>query len=197
MSTSIDTLSAQTLKVSHAAHSLNSTKRQEIGIHAIGGYTPISHVADRYGVSRKFVYQQKEKALEGNSKAFDKQTSKMSEKILFYIPVTKKWLMQVLLALIFICRASYQGVMEFFRDIFDMQISKGTVHNIVYEHLEKAKKINLEQDLSNVKEGLHDEIYQAGDPVLVGCCARSTYCYLLKLEETCDANSLGSTSSGS
>lgn len=191
MSTLIDTLSSQKLKVSHAAQSLNSIKRQEIGIQAIGGYTPISHVADQYGVSRKFVYQQKEKALAGIAQAFDKSTSDDGEKILFYIPVTKKWLMQVLLALIFICRASYQGVVEFFRDILDCRISKGTVHNIVYEHLQKAKKINLDQNLSDVKEGLHDEIYQAGNPVLVGCCARSTYCYLLKLVETCDANSWG------
>jgi hypothetical protein len=57
----IDTLSVQTLKVSHVAHSLNSTKRQEIGIHAIGGYTPISHVADRYGISRKFVFNKKKR----------------------------------------------------------------------------------------------------------------------------------------
>jgi hypothetical protein len=191
MSTSIDTLSSQNLKVSHAAHSLNSAKRQEIGIQAIGGYTPISHVADRYGVSRKFVYQQKVKALGGIAHAFDNSASEDTEKVLFYIPVTKKWLMQVLLALIFICRASYQGVMEFFRDILNYEISKGSVHNIVYEHLEKAKKINLQQNLSNVKEGLHDEIYQAENPVLVGCCARSTYCYLLKLVETCDANSWG------
>src|SRR5271154_4965966 len=191
MSTSINTLSSQSLKVSHAAHSLNSIKRQEIGIQAIGGYTPISHVADRYGVSRKFVYQQKEKVLCGISQAFNQPVSKDGEKVLFYIPVTKKWLVQVLLALIFICRASYQGVMEFFRDILDYDISKGTVHNVVYEHLQKAKKINLEQNLSDVKKGLHDEIYQAGHPVLVGCCARSTYCYLLKLVESCDANSWG------
>jgi hypothetical protein len=85
------------------------------------------------------------------------------------------------LALIFICRASYQGVTEFFRDILDSSISKGTIHNIVHQHLEIAKQINQQQDLSNVHEGLHDEIYQAGDPVLVGCCARSTYCYLLSL----------------
>ena len=70
MSTFIHTLSSQNLKVSHAAYALNSTKRQEIGVQAIGGYTPISHVADRYGVSRKFVYQQKEKALDGNSTSF-------------------------------------------------------------------------------------------------------------------------------
>lgn len=186
-----DTLSAQTLKVSHAAHSLNSIKRQEIGIHAIGGYTPISHVADRYGVSRKFVYQQKEKALAGVAQAFSEPTSDDGEKVLFYIPVTKKWLFQVVLALIFICRASYQGVIEFFRDIFNTSISKGTIHNILHQHLGIAKKINQSQDLSNVHEGLHDEIYQAGDPVLVGCCARSTYCYLLSLVESCDANSWG------
>jgi hypothetical protein len=191
MSTSIDTLSSQTLKVSHAAQSLNSFKRQEIGIRAIGGNTPISHVASHYGVSRKFVYQQKEKARNGIAQAFDKSSFDESEKVLFYIPVTKKWLLQVLLALIFICRASYQGVIEFFRDVLDCKISKGRIHNIVYEYLEKAKKINHQQDLSKVKAGLHDEIYQAGDPVLVGCCARSTYCYLLKLEETCDANSWG------
>lgn len=52
-----DILSAQTLKVSYAAQSLNSAKRQEICIQAIGGYTPISHVANRYDVSRKFIYQ--------------------------------------------------------------------------------------------------------------------------------------------
>src|SRR5690349_21834335 len=133
MSASIDILSAQNLKVSHAAHSLNSIKRREIGIQAIGGHAPISHVANCYGVSRKFVYQQKEKALAGITQAFEESVLE-EDKVLFYIPVTKKWLMQVVLALLFICRASYQGVVEFFRDIFDYDISKGSVQNIVYRH---------------------------------------------------------------
>lgn len=190
MSVSIDTLFQQKLKVSHAAHFLTSFQRQRIGIEAIKGRTPIAHVAKDYGVSRKFVYQQKEKALEGVSQAFKNQYSP-NDKVLFYIPVTKQWLCQVVLALIFICRASYQGVSEFFRDILDCRISKGTIHNVVHEHLKMAKEINSQQDLSLVQEGLHDEIYQGNDPVLVGCCARSTYCYLLSLEETCNANSWG------
>ena len=138
----------------------------EIGINAIKGTTPISHVADLFDVSRKFVYQQKEKALEGISQAFDK-SDEDSENVLFHIPVTKKWLEQTLLGLIFICRSSYQGVIEFFRDLFDYDISKGNVHNIVYKYLNVAKEINQQQDLSRVTEGLHDEIYQAGNPVLV------------------------------
>ena len=74
MPISIDTLSQQKLKVSHAAHFLPSSQRQNIGIQAIGGHTPIAHVAARYGVSRKFVYQQKEKALEGISQVFEKKS---------------------------------------------------------------------------------------------------------------------------
>jgi len=190
MSTSIDNSTSINLKVSHAAHLLNSTQRQWIAKQAIGGETPISHIAERYDVSRKFVYEQKIKAEEAIHEAFSDEFSE-PDKILFYIPVTKRWLVQVVLALIFICRASYQGVIEFFRDILDSKISKGGVHNIVYEHLQKAKEVNRKQDLSRVREGLHDEIYQAGDPVLVGCCARSTYCYLLSLEQSCDANSWG------
>lgn len=190
MSTSINTLSSQNLKVSHAAYLLNSTDRQKIGIQAIKGKDPVSHVANSYNVSRKFIYQQKEKAIEGIVKAFE-PSSETDEDVLFNIPVTKSWISQMVLSLIFIGRASYQRVEEFFRDLFDYKIAKSTVHNIVYTYLEKAKTINGQQDLSNVKEGLHDEIYQAGEPVLVGCCARSTYCYLLKNEEICDANSWG------
>ncbi len=58
MSTSIDTSSRLNLKAP-IAHSFDSTKRQDIGIQAIGGNTPISHIAEHYQVSRKFVYDQK------------------------------------------------------------------------------------------------------------------------------------------
>lgn len=190
MSISIDTLSAQTLKVSCAAYSLSSSTRQKIGIQAIGGAIPISHLASQHKVSRKFIYEQRDKAIIGISQAFEKPSTPDNE-VLFYLPVTKQWLAQLVLALLLICRSSYQGVVELFRDLFNYDISKGTVHNIVYRRLEEVKKINHLQDLSKVREGLHDEIYQAGDPVLVGCCARSTYCYLLKLEESCDANAWG------
>ena len=39
--------------------------------------------------------------------------------------------------------------------------------------------------------GLHDEIYQGEQPVLVGVDARSTYCYLLAAAESRDENTWG------
>lgn len=190
MSTFIDTLPSYNFKSPYAAHFLNSAQRQGIAVQAVKGTTPISHVAERYSVSRKFIYQQKEIALSGIEEAFGVSPSEDSP-ALFHLPVTKEWIEQFTLGLVLIGHSSYQGVIEVFRDLFDYDISKGTIHNIVYGALAHAAQINRQQDLSQVKVGAHDEIYQAQDPVLVGCDAHSTYCYLLSLEEHCNANAWG------
>ena len=43
-----------------------------------------------------------------------------------------------------------------------------------------AFNINQAQDLSGIKVGLDDEIFQGSQPVLAGVDASSTYCYLHK-----------------
>lgn len=57
--------------------------------------------------------------------------------------------------------------------------------------LDKARQANREQDLSRINVGALDEIFQTGSPVLVGCDAVSTYCYLLSEEETRDSTTWG------
>jgi hypothetical protein len=51
--------------------------------------------------------------------------------------------------------------------------------------------VNGQQELSGIHIGAHDEIFQAGQPVLVGADVASTYCYLLSLEEHRDADTWG------
>jgi len=182
--------SANNFKGPCTAHSLNLCQRQEIAIKAVGASTPISHIANDYNVSRKFVYEQKDKALNGISTMFEDR-SEDDKGVLFNLPITKTWIKQFILALILIARTPYQGVIEILRDLFDYSCSKGNIHNIVYTALEKSKAINRQQNLSQVEVGAHDEIYQAGNPVLAGCCAHSTYCYLLSLEDSCDATAWG------
>ena len=90
-----------------------------------------------------------------------------------------------------ICRSSYRGVGDLFRDLFDMSISVGTVHNRLQSTAEKATEINQSQDLADIKVALQDEIFQANKPVLVGVDAASTYCYLLKLVAHRDEDTWG------
>ena len=88
-------------------------------------------------------------------------TPKRPEDVLFYLPVTKAWLRQLVLGLVLICHSSYRGGVELLRDLFDYRISLGTVHNIVHSAVSDAGRINQQYDLSRILIGLLDEILQA------------------------------------
>ncbi len=55
----------------------------------------------------------------------------------------------------------------------------------------QASAINRDQDLSGIRVGLHDELFQGATPVLAGVDAASTYCYLLAAEDRRDADTWG------
>jgi hypothetical protein len=163
------------------AHALSPDQRQLLALHALAGSLPISHLADSLDVSRKFVYQQATIAQHALHHAFDPLPN--DHQVLFLLPVTKAWLHQLTLGLVLLCHSPLRGVHELLRDLFDYPLSLGTIHNIVHRAVPAAQRHNQGQDLSSVRIGAHDEIFQAGQPVLVGCDADSTYCYLLSQEE--------------
>ena len=171
------------------AASLSPDVRQDIGIQVLSRSQPISHIAARHQVSRKFVYQQGDKAQRSLDESF--APSQGDDDVLFHLPVTKNWLYQLILGLVLICHSSYRGVVELFRDLFDLPISIGTVHNRLQETAKQSAEINQSRDLSGITVGLHDEIFQSDKPVLVGVDAASTYCYLLKSVDHRDEDTWG------
>ena len=156
------------------AAKLLGAQRMDLAIQAITDSANISRLASENNFSRKFVYQQKNLALEAINNAF--APSAADDEVLFYLPVTKAWLRQVVLALTLICRSSYHGVVEFSRDMVGVSISVGSVHTVHQLATQRAGVINTTQDLSQVRVGLHDEIFHCNDPVLVGVDAHSTCC---------------------
>jgi hypothetical protein len=166
------------------AQALAAAQRQQLAVAALAGTQPISHLAAAHQVSCKFVYQQADKAERALHDAFDPA----DDRVLFHLPVTKAWLHQLTLGLVLICHSPLRGVTELLRDLFDYPLSLSTVFNIVRSVLLQARAHNTSQDLSGVRIGVPDEIFQAGHPVLVGCDADSTYCYLLTQEEHRDAD---------
>ncbi|MEO0647748.1 MAG: hypothetical protein AAFZ17_16585 [Cyanobacteria bacterium J06650_10] len=171
------------------AASLSPDTRQDIGIQVLSRSQSVSHIAATHQVSCKFVYQQGNKAQQALDESF--APSQDDDDVLFHLPVTKHWLFQLILGLVLICHSSYRGVVELFRDLFDVSISVGTVHNRLQETAEKTAEINQAQDLASITVGLQDEINQADRPVLVGVDAASTYCYLLKSVEHRDEDTWG------
>ncbi|MBI4490026.1 MAG: hypothetical protein HY694_13135 [Deltaproteobacteria bacterium] len=172
-----------------AAHTLSPPDRQDLALQVLSRSQPVSQLAREHGVSRKFLYHQADKAHQALEEAFDPPQDEAD--VLFFLPVTRAWLRSFVLALIFICHASFRGVVELFRDLLDTPISIGTVHNIVGQAVVEARRVNAREDLSAIFIGAHDEIFQSNQPVLVGCDAVSTYCYLLAQEEGRDATTWG------
>lgn len=185
-----------------AAAALGPERRKSLAIEVLAGGRPVSGMAGELGVSRKFLHRQAEVAGEALDAAFRSagppgppspagSDGPAEEKPLFHLPVTKAWVRQFALAQVLIGHTSYRGVGELLRDLFDHDLSEGTMHNIVMEAVAAARKVNAAEDLAGVRIAAHDEIFQNGRPVLVGCDADSTYCHLLSPEEHRDADTWG------
>ncbi len=144
------------------AKRLLSQQRQGLAIQVLAGTETVSELARQHELSRKFLDQQVHTAEEALGAAF--APSSKANDVLFYLPVTKAWLRQLVLGLVFICHSSTRGVVELLRDLFDFRISLGTVHNIVHSPVAHARRINEQYDLSSILIGLLDETFQAPIP---------------------------------
>jgi hypothetical protein len=168
---------------------LQPQQRQQLACAALAGRS-VSALAQEYQVSRKFVYQQLHQANDALDQAFTAPATD-ADTVLFSLPVTKDWLRQLVLGLVLICHSSLRGVTELLADLFNYPLSLGSVHNILQQAVPTARSLNGQADLSRIRVGAHDEIFQARQPVLVGADVASTYCYLLSREEHRDADTWG------
>jgi hypothetical protein len=172
------------------AKSFTGEQRRELAVQALSGIQPITILAKDSQVSRKFVYQQVSTARQALDDAFIRPAQAATD-VMFYLPVTKDWLEQLSLAIMLHCHGPLRGVQAVFDDVFDTHLSVGGLHNIFRSAVDKARTVNARQDLSRVRFGTHDEIFQKSRPVLVGADVASTYCYLLSLENHRDAETWG------
>jgi hypothetical protein len=169
------------------AKALGPSQRLTIGLQAVAGTQTITGLADEFDVSRKFVYQQASTAQAALDDAFTASAA-ADDQVLFHLPVTKTWLRQATLGLTLICHSSFRGVVEFYHDLLNVDLSVGTVHNILCDAVDKARPHNLGQNLAKVDIAGLDEIFQNGEPVLVAADIASTYCCLLSREDHRDAD---------
>jgi len=140
---------------------------------------PISRLAAQHQVSRKFLYQQGHKANEALDATFSAATDE--REVLFYLPITKTWLFQLILGLILVCHCSYRGVVELLRDLFDLPISVGTTQRL-QSAADKAAAINLTKTCLQSEWDCRTK-YSRKSTSVGGVDAKSTYCYLLAAAE--------------
>ena len=155
--------------------------RQEIALKSIRKEQPIKSLANEFGCSRTTVYDQQKIALQAVGQAF---TPIDDDKVLFYLPITKKIIYTLVIMLHLTCRSTYRHIIEFLRDFLGFDISIGSVFNIINDAAIKAGNINKSYDLSSVKTSSSDEVFHRNQPIMATVDIPSRYCLQADL---CDA----------
>ena len=157
-------MTAVTTTQLYKAQQLNSIQRQTLALQTLRYNKSIAELSRTNKVSRKFLYQQKHKATEASNDAF----AKNDDNVIFYLPITKIWLMSFILCLLLHCRSSIRGVQKLLSDMFDYSMSVGSIVNHVNTATQIAKSINVKQDLSYIHIAAADELYHQNKPILSG-----------------------------
>src|SRR6266849_5687136 len=104
-----------TPRMMKAAHNKSPIKRIPaatkcaIALQAISHQQTITAIAKEFDCSRTTVHEQKNRAWEAATNAFEDA----DEETLFTISVTKLWIQKIVVALYLICGSSYRGIMHF------------------------------------------------------------------------------------
>ena len=170
------TFSPDALADKSPARALTPQQRKDIAAAALvpGSISPL---ARQTGTSRKFIRQQRDKARAALDEAFEPLPR--DAEVLFYLPVTKAWLCQFVLVLIFTCRASYRRVQDVMNALVDTNISMGSIHNLIVATHTQIAAIHQNEDLRAIRIGAHDEIFHHRRPVLAGVDVQTGDCYEL------------------
>src|SRR5262245_25786362 len=155
-------LSAPSTKPTCAAHAMTAQQRIDLALDSLRQRCCVCHLADEHAVSRKFVYQQRDIALDALRRAFDPPPD--APAVLFHLPVTKDWLRQFVLVAVLVGHSSLRGCQEMLDCLLRLPVSLGWVHSIVKDAIAKAVCLNDAAELSNVEFAALDEIFQAGSP---------------------------------
>lgn len=154
-------------------NSIPKSERIIIGCLATSGES-VSYIAENFRTNRQFVYTQKKKVMKTIEDHFDVESEGTA------VIINERFITRTILSCALECKGSIRNIKQHFHTIFNINVSEGKISRILNEAADKARKFNEGIDLSSIKIGAHDEIFQAGMPVLVGVDPYSTYVYLME-----------------
>ena len=164
---------------------MTPAQKKRAALDALSNRKTITRLADENNTSRKFIRQQGCKAQAALETVFNVNDAS-NDDVIYNLPVTKKWIEQLVLALMLLGHTSYRSIIMLLKDVLDYDISLGSINAIFNDAVEQARTINDGEDLTNIAVTANDELFHKNKPILSGVDTRSLYCYLLASEDKRD-----------
>lgn len=164
----------------HAARNMSNDQKKHLALAAFTQVKTVTQLADENDTSRKFIRQQKCTVVQAIDAAFHPTVT--TDRVLFYLPVSKRWIEQLVLALM-LMNVSYRQISTLLSDVFDYTLSIARIHTMFNDAVEKAQQHHVTEDLSGIHVTANDELFYLSKPILSGIDTLSLYCYLLSAED--------------
>ncbi len=149
---------------------------------------PVSTIAEQYQISREYVYVLQENTsrllhdMEQNPRQGMDAFCKMVVPDIQLIVADHHFYEKMVVSLAIDGFASEEGIQRILENNFGKHISIGKISQILNQAADHAAEFDASVDLSGIRQGANDEIFQCGMPVLTGIDTVSTYVYLLQQE---------------
>ena len=145
-----------------------------------GAYGAKSELARAFGVSRSTVYAAGETAYDVLAEHFVGAESEETT-----ITVDERQIERAIGALRVVSPNSIRAIETLLPLVYPgIHVSYGKIHQILVKLEQRARKFNIEGDLSGIKAGALDEMFSQGNPVLAGVDLDSGYLFSLALRES-------------
>jgi len=162
---------------------IKAEERNLIGCKALAGMS-VTVISQEHQINREFVYTQKKriaKILEAGERKGETHS----------VVIDKQMIEKIIVGCMLICKASTEDTQRFLNWIFKAWVSIGKISNTINKAASKANEYNTTIDLSTIKIGANDEIFQGHSPVLVGVDPQTTFTYLLEAADNRDSTTWG------
>ena len=147
---------------------------------------PVSNIAVQYQISRSYVH-----VLRNNASQFihDMEQNSLDSMNLFcnkffpdvqIIAANEQFYEKIVISMALDGFASEEGIQRFLETNFHKHFSIGKISQILNRAADRAAEFDESIDLSGIRQGANDEIFQCEMPVLTGIDPISTYIYLLQ-----------------
>lgn len=107
------------------------------------------------------------------------------------VALDQRMIEKIIIAGMLICKGSTEDIQRFIVEVFGISVSIGKISSVINEAALTAERWNESIDLSTIKIGANDEIFQGHSPILVGVDPLTTYTYLLNSAKHRDATTWG------
>ena len=104
------------------AKSMSSGQKKRVALEAVCGVKTVTRIAQENSTSRQFIRRQAQTLQTVIDKEFTTANERHDD-VIFYLPVTKKWIEQLVLALMLVAHASYRNIITILQDVLDYDLS--------------------------------------------------------------------------